>query len=313
MDNVIVIIGPTASGKTKLSIELAKLINGEIISADSMQIYKYMDIGTAKPDEKEREGIKHYLIDEVYPDEEFSVARFKELSLKYIKEIINKGKVPIVAGGTGLYINSLIYNFEFSDTICDWELRNKLAKEAMEKGNEYVHNMLKEIDPVAAERIHKNNVKRVIRAIEVYTHTNKPISVHQEESRRIPPEYNFIIIGITMDRQKLYDRINKRVDRMIENGLVEEVKKLVEMGYDKSTIAMQGLGYKEILAYLRNEITLDEAIEILKRDTRRYAKRQITWFKRLEDVYWINMDELATQEKILKSIKYHLATYGIFL
>jgi tRNA dimethylallyltransferase len=313
LDNVVVIIGPTASGKTKLSIELAKIVNGEIVSADSMQIYKYMDIGTAKPDEKEREGIKHYLIDEVNPDQEFSVARFKELALKYINEIIKKGKVPIVTGGTGLYINSLIYNLEFSDTICDWDLRNKLAKEALEKGNEYIHNMLKEIDPVAAQKIHMNNVKRVIRAIEVYTYTNKPISVHQEESRRNPPEHNFILIGITMDRQKLYDRIDKRVDLMFENGLVKEVEKLVEMGYDKSTIAMQGLGYKEILAYLKKEMTLDEAIEILKRDTRRYAKRQITWFKKLENIFWINVDELASQEKIFKNIKYHLATYGIFL
>ncbi|HHV28678.1 tRNA (adenosine(37)-N6)-dimethylallyltransferase MiaA [Acetivibrio mesophilus] len=313
MDNVIVIIGPTASGKTKLAIEIAKRTNGEIISADSMQVYKYMDIGTAKPDEKEREGIKHYLIDEVAPDEEFSVARFQELSLKYIDEILNKGKIPIVAGGTGLYINSLIYNLEFSDTICDWELRKKLADEAKEKGNEYLHNKLREIDPKAAENIHMNNVKRVIRAIEVYTHTNKPISVHQEESRKNPPKHNFILIGITMDREKLYDRINKRVDMMLENGLVREVEKLIEMGYDKSTIAMQGLGYKEILSYLKGEITLEEAAEILKRDTRRYAKRQMTWFKRIENVYWINKDEFDSDEEIIKNIKYCLATSGIFL
>lgn len=313
MDNVIVIIGPTASGKTKLAIEIAKRTNGEIISADSMQVYKYMDIGTAKPDEKEREGIKHYLIDEVAPDEEFSVARFQELSLKYIDEILNKGKIPIVAGGTGLYINSLIYNLEFSDTICDWELRKKLADEAKEKGNEYLHNKLREIDPMAAENIHMNNVKRVIRAIEVYTHTNKPISVHQEESRKNPPKHNFILIGITMDREKLYDRINKRVDMMLENGLVREVEKLIEMGYDKSTIAMQGLGYKEILSYLKGEITLEEAAEILKRDTRRYAKRQMTWFKRIENVYWINKDEFDSDEEIIKNIKYCLATSGIFL
>jgi len=313
LDNVIVIIGPTASGKTKLAIEIAKRTNGEIISADSMQVYKYMDIGTAKPDEKEREGIKHYLIDEVAPDEEFSVARFQELSLKYIDEILNKGKIPIVAGGTGLYINSLIYNLEFSDTICDWELRKKLADEAKEKGNEYLHNKLREIDPKAAENIHMNNVKRVIRAIEVYTHTNKPISVHQEESRKNPPKHNFILIGITMDREKLYDRINKRVDMMLENGLVREVEKLIEMGYDKSTIAMQGLGYKEILSYLKGEITLEEAAEILKRDTRRYAKRQMTWFKRIENVYWINKDEFDSDEEIIKNIKYCLATSGIFL
>lgn len=313
MDNVIVIIGPTASGKTKLAIEIAKRINGEIISADSMQVYKYMDIGTAKPDEKEREGIKHYLIDEVAPDEEFSVARFQELSLKYINEILGKGKIPIVAGGTGLYINSLIYNLEFSDTICDWELRKKLENEAKEKGNGYLHNKLREIDPKAADNIHMNNVKRVIRAIEVYTHTKKPISVHQEESRKNPPWYNYILIGITMDREKLYDRINKRVDLMLANGLIQEVAKLIEMGYDRSAIAMQGLGYKEILSYLRGESTLDEAVEILKRDTRRYAKRQITWFKRIENVYWIDKDNFDRDEKILKNIKYHLATHGIFL
>jgi len=313
VDNVLVIIGPTASGKTKLAIEIAKRANGEIISADSMQIYKYMDIGTAKPDEEEKEGIKHYLIDEVTPDEEFSVARFKELALKYIDEILSKGKLPIVAGGTGLYINSLIYNLEFSDTICDWELRKKLEQEAKEKGNEYLHNKLKEIDPKAAEKIHMNNVKRVIRAIEVYTYTKKPISVHQEESRKNPPRHNFILIGITMDREKLYDRINKRVDLMLEKGLVKEVEKLVEMGYDKSTIAMQGLGYKEILSYLRGERSLDEAVEILKRDTRRYAKRQMTWFRKIENVYWINKDEFDSDEKIIKNLKYYLATFGIFL
>lgn len=313
MDNVIVIIGPTASGKTKLSIELAKDVNGEIISADSMQVYKYMDIGTAKPDKEEMQGIKHYLVDEVTPDEEFSVARYQELALKYIDEIISKGKVPIIAGGTGLYINSLIYNLEFTDTICDWDLRERLSKEAEEKGNEYLHNKLKEIDPKAAQNIHMNNVKRVIRAIEVYTYTNKPISVHQEESRKNPPKHNYIIIGIMTDRERLYERINKRVDLMLQNGIVEEVKSLMEMGYDKSTIAMQGLGYKEILSYLRGEITLDEAIDVLKRDTRRYAKRQITWFKRLENVFWIKVDEFYNEEKILKNIKYHLATSGIFL
>jgi len=264
VDNVLVIIGPTASGKTKLAIEIAKRANGEIISADSMQIYKYMDIGTAKPDEEEKEGIKHYLIDEVTPDEEFSVARFKELALKYIDEILSKGKLPIVAGGTGLYINSLIYNLEFSDTICDWELRKKLEQEAKEKGNEYLHNKLKEIDPKAAEKIHMNNVKRVIRAIEVYTYTKKPISVHQEESRKNPPRHNFILIGITMDREKLYDRINKRVDLMLEKGLVKEVEKLVEMGYDKSTIAMQGLGYKEILSYLRGDTPDQDLLKVVK-------------------------------------------------
>jgi len=313
MGNVIVIVGPTASGKTKISIELAKDIKGEIISADSMQVYKYMDIGTAKADEKERAGIRHYLIDEVYPDEEFSVARFQQLALKYIDEILQKGKVPIVVGGTGLYINSLIYNINFSETISDWELREKLKKEAEEKGNEYLHQKLREIDPEAASRIHVNDVKRIIRAIEVFKYTNKPISYHQEISRLNPPKHKFLIIGLTMDRKKLYDRINRRVDLMLERGLVDEVKKLASMGYDKNSVAMQGLGYKEILAYLRGEMSLEDAIYILKRDTRRYAKRQMTWFRRIENVHWIDLDKCEREEEILKNIKYYIATSGIFL
>ncbi|AEV68354.1 tRNA (adenosine(37)-N6)-dimethylallyltransferase MiaA [Acetivibrio clariflavus] len=313
MNNVIVILGPTASGKTKLSIELAKDIDGEIVSADSMQIYKYMDIGTAKPTEEEKQGIKHHLIDEITPDEEFSVARFQQLAVKYIDDIINRGKVPIVCGGTGLYIDSLIYNIEFGDTICDWELRERLKKEALEKGNEYLHNKLKEIDPEAAEKIHMNNVKRVIRAIEVYTYTHKTISMLQKESRNNPSKYRFTVFGLTMGREKLYERINQRVDKMIEKGLVQEVKKLIEMGYDKSTIAMQGIGYKEILSYLRGETSFDEAVYLLKRNTRRYAKRQFTWFKRMEDVHWINLDETQDLQEIIKNIKDVVATSGIIL
>ncbi len=313
LNNVIVILGPTASGKTKLSIELAKDIHGEIVSADSMQVYKYMDVGTAKPDEEEKQGIKHYLIDEITPDREFSVAGFQQLAIKYIDDIINRGKVPIVSGGTGLYIDSLIYNIGFGDTICDWELREKLKNEALEKGNEYLHNKLKEIDPEAAEKIHMNNVKRVIRAIEVYTYTQKPISMHQEESRKNPSKYSFMIFGLRMDREKLYERINQRVDLMMEKGLVQEVKKLIEMGYDKSIIAMQGIGYKEILSYLRGEITLDEAVYVLKRDTRHYAKRQLTWFNRMKDVSWIDIDQNSNLNEIIKNIKDVIATSGIIL
>ncbi len=313
MNIVIVILGPTASGKTKLSIELAKDIDGEIVSADSMQIYKYMDIGTAKPTEEEKQGIKHHLIDEITPDEEFSVARFQQLAVKYIDDIINRGKIPIVCGGTGLYIDSLIYNIEFGDTICDWEFRERLRKEALEKGNEYLHNKLKEIDPEAAEKIHMNNVKRVIRAIEVYTYTHKTISMLQKESRNNPSKYKFYVFGLSMGREKLYERINQRVDRMIEKGLVQEVKKLMEMGYDKSTIAMQGIGYKEILSYLRGEISFDEAVYLLKRNTRRYAKRQFTWFNRMKDVHWINLDETHDLQEIIKNIKDVVATSGIIL
>jgi tRNA dimethylallyltransferase len=312
MDSIIVIVGPTASGKTKISIELAKDINGEIISADSMQVYRFMDIGTAKPNMKEMSGIKHYLIDEILPDEEFSVARFKELALKYIKEIKSKGKIPIIVGGTGLYINSLIYNIEFSETDIDWDLREQLKKEAENKGNKFLHDKLREIDPEAADRIHVNDIKRIIRAIEIFKTTRKPISYHQELSKLNPPEYNFILIGLRMNRHKLYERINKRVDLMLEAGLIEEVKKIKKLGYDKYSVAMQGLGYKEILAYLRGELTYEECIDLLKRNTRRYAKRQITWFRKIQDIYWIDVDKCEDQGEILKNIKYHIASHGIF-
>lgn len=313
MKSVIIIMGPTASGKTRVSIELAREFNGEILSADSMQIYKYMDIGTAKVTSEEMGGIKHYLIDEVYPDEEFSVARFQEKAYEYIDEIHQKGKVPIIAGGTGLYINSLLYNINFTETISDWELRERLKKEAEEKGNGYLHERLKEVDPEAAEKLHINDIKRVIRALEVYEYTKKPISYHQEVSREIPPRYRYILVGLRMDRQKLYERIHQRVDAMMAGGLVEEVKRLVEMGYDKNSVAMQGIGYKEILAYLRGEMLLEEAVDLIKKGTRHYAKRQITWFKRLENVYWVDTDTFSEFAELIKNIKNYIATSGIFL
>lgn len=300
MNKVMIIVGPTASGKTKLSIELAKRINGEIISADSMQIYKYMDIGTAKPDQEEMSSIQHYLIDEVTPEEEFSVARYQELALKYIELILSKGKIPVIVGGTGLYINSLVYNINFTETISDWELREKLKAEALEKGNEYLHQKLKEIDPEAAGKIHVNDLKRIIRAIEVFEYTRKPISYHQEISRSLPPKYDFVIAGLTMEREKLYERINQRVDRMFEKGLIDEVKKLTTLGYDKNSVAMQGLGYKEILSYLQGEISLEDAVYVIKRDTRHYAKRQLTWFKRTENIVWIHTDEYENENEILE-------------
>lgn len=310
---VIVIAGPTASGKTRLSVELAKAINGEIVSADSMQVYRYMNIGTAKPDEHEMAGIRHYLIDEINPDEEFSVARFQELALKYIKQIQENAKIPIIAGGTGLYINSLLYNINFSETISDWALREQLEKEADEKGNSYIHEKLAAIDPEAAAKLHENDRKRVIRAIEVFKHTNMPISKHQQLSRLNPPPYKYIVFGLRFEREKLYERINLRVDLMLKNGLVDEVKQLSELGYDKSAIAMQGLGYKEILAYLAGEITYDEAVYILKRDTRHYAKRQMTWFKRVEGINWLDIEETSDTTALIKNIRDHIATYGIIL
>ncbi|AEY66200.1 tRNA (adenosine(37)-N6)-dimethylallyltransferase MiaA [Clostridium sp. BNL1100] len=302
MNRVIVIVGPTASGKTNLSIELAKRMNGEIISADSMQIYKYMDIGTAKPTKEEMQGIKHYLIDEVLPNGDFNVVRFKELAEKYIDIILEKGKQPIVAGGTGLYTSSLINNINFSESESDWELRETLKKETEELGPEHLHKKLQEVDPDSAMNIHPNNIKRVIRALEVYYQTQKPISYHNEISRSIPPRYQFVLVGLNMDRQVLYERINKRVDIMIQNGLVDEVKRLVDLGYADSIISMQGIGYKEILEFLRNNITLEQAIENIKQGTRRYAKRQITWFKRINGIKWFNIDNSGNNINVINEI-----------
>lgn len=309
MKEVIVIAGPTASGKTSMSIELAKHVNGEIISADSMQVYKYMDIGTAKPTIEEMQGIRHYLIDELLPSEEFNVVKFKDMAEKYIEEILSKGKRPIVVGGTGLYISSLINNINFSVTESNWELREQLSLEAEEKGAAYVHHKLELVDPVSAVNIHPNNIKRVIRALEVYYQTQKPISYHNEKSRETPPKYNYILLGLTMEREKLYDKINKRVDVMLDNGLVNEVRKLVELGYADSITSMQGIGYKEILSYLREEITLEEAIEIIKRESRRYAKRQITWFKRIKETKWFSLDYFGNTNNIVEAVMAHINTY----
>lgn len=311
MGNVIVLVGPTASGKTAVSIELAREISGEIISADSIQVYRYMDIGTAKPDIKERAGIEHYLLDEIDPDQEFSVAKYQELALHYIERVHQKGKLPIVVGGTGLYISSLVNNIQFSETICDQELRERLKKEAADKGNEFLHQRLAEIDPEAARKIHVNDLKRIIRAIEVFEHTHQPISYHQEISRMHPPSHHFYLFGLRVEREKLYERINKRVDRMLEEGLIDEVRSLMERGYHKNMVSMQGLGYKEVMAYLKNEMTLDEMVYLLKRDTRHYAKRQITWFKRMENIQWIDLDESHDIQAAAKKIKDCIATYGI--
>ncbi len=307
-------VGPTASGKTGLSIELAKLVNGSIVSADSMQIYKYMDIGTAKPDEAERSGIRHYMIDEVEPDENFSVAKYREMALKYIGQILKEGRRPIVTGGTGLYINSLLYNISFSETICDEELRENLKNTAKEKGNRFLYDRLREIDPEAAARIHENDVKRVIRAIEVFQHTNRTISQHAQESRLEPPPYQYIVFGLNWERDELYERIDRRVDKMFQDGLTEEVRHLKEKGFDTGTTAMQGIGYKEILSYLKGECTLEETIYILKRDTRHYAKRQMTWFRRNKEIHWLDVNEGSDLKELAeKIIQECIATYGIIL
>jgi len=303
MDKVFVVLGPTASGKSALSVELAKDINGEIISADSMQIYKYMDIGTAKVNAEEMQEIKHYLIDEVYPDEDFSVAKFKDKAEGYIEHILSKGKTPIIAGGTGLYINSLIYNIDFAKAPMESKWREELTKEAEEKGIEVLFERLRDIDPITWQRLHLNDNKRIIRALEVYYQTGFTMSEQIRRSREVPPKYDYVLIGLRLDRGFLYERINKRVDKMMESGLIQEVEKLIEMGYDKNTIAMQALGYKEILTYLKKDISFDEVVDLIKRDSRHYAKRQMTWFRRLENVNWVDVTELDTPSTLLKKTK----------
>ena len=286
---IIILTGPTAVGKTDLSINLAKKINAEIISADSMQIYEYMDIGSAKVDFDEMDGIKHYLIDEVKPDYPFSVSEFQQRANKYIKQITDKGKKVIVTGGTGLYLNSLIYNMDFAKNDANNILRDQLAKELEKYGIDYMHDKLKELDEESANRIHKNNTKRVIRAIEVALSGNKMNDFSSD--LKFNENYEPIIIILNRDRQHLYERINKRVDIMFEKGLVDEVKNLLNLGYTKDMISMQGIGYKEIIKYLDKEYTFDETKEIIKRDSRRYAKRQLTWFRRYENAKWYDLDK----------------------
>lgn len=287
---LVVLTGPTAVGKTELSINLAKRINGSIISADSIQIYKYMDIGSAKITREEMQGVKHYLVDELYPDEEFNIYKFKKMAEEAMAEIYAEGKIPIITGGTGFYIQSLLYDVEFDDNDNDYTYRNELEQLVKEKGNEYVHNMLREVDEKAAESIHMNNSKRVIRALEFYKQTGKKISEHNEEQREKESPYDFRYFVLNRDRDELYERINKRIDIMIENGLIEEVKGLLDRGYGRELVSMQGLGYKEIAAYLEGEISLEEAVYILKRDTRHFAKRQLTWFRRESDVIWMDYE-----------------------
>ncbi|MGL4913360.1 MAG: tRNA (adenosine(37)-N6)-dimethylallyltransferase MiaA [Romboutsia sp.] len=297
---LIIITGPTAVGKTDLSIHLAKSLNAEIISADSMQIYEYMDIGSAKVTKEEMDGVTHYLIDEVKPDYTFSVSEFQDRANKYIDEIIEKGKNALVTGGTGLYLNSLIYNMDFAKSDANSELREQLRIELEENGIDYMHEKLRSLDAESADRIHKNNTKRVIRALEVCLSGEKMNDFSND--LKFNEKYNPIIIVLNREREHLYKRINKRVDIMMEGGLIEEVKKLLQMGYTKDIISMQGIGYKEIVKYLDGEYLLDEAIEIIKRDSRRYAKRQLTWFRRYEDAKWFNLDEYDNKEILEKEI-----------
>lgn len=296
---LIVITGPTAVGKTDLSIRLSKDINGEIISADSIQIYKYMDIGSAKVMPKEMNGVVHHLIDELYPDEEFNVYTFKKMANTAMDGIYNRGSVPVIAGGTGFYIQSVLYDINFDEEQGDKEYRHYLEKLAEEKGNEFVHNMLKEVDEEAANIIHMNNTKRVIRALEYYNETGKKFSQNNEEQRQNQSPYEFKYFVLNMDRDKLYERINMRVDMMIKAGLVEEVENLLKMGYHKDLNSMQGIGYKEIVSYINGEMSLSDAIETLKQNTRHFAKRQLTWFRREKTVTWVNYEDFANDKEKL--------------
>ena len=285
---MIILTGPTAVGKSALSVELAKKINGAVISADSMQVYRHMDIGSAKITPEEMQGVTHYMIDELEPDEEFHVVRFVTMAKEYLKEIYADGKIPIIAGGTGFYIQALLYDIDFTEQQCDETYRRQLEDLAREHGAEYLHGILREVDPASAEAINANNIKRVIRALEFYHLSGKKISEHNETERQKQSPYNFAYFVLTDERAKLYERIDRRVDAMIEAGLVEEVKKLKSIGCSREMVSMQGLGYKEILAYLDGGCTLEEAVYIIKRETRHFAKRQLTWFKRERDVIWLD-------------------------
>ena len=285
---MIILTGPTAVGKSALSVELAKKINGAVISADSMQVYRHMDIGSAKITPEEMQGVTHYMIDELEPDEEFHVVRFVTMAKEYLKEIYADGKIPIIAGGTGFYIQALLYDIDFTEQQCDETYRRQLEDLAREHGAEYLHGILREVDPASAEAIHANNIKRVIRALEFYHLSGKKISEHNETERQKQSPYNCAYFVLTDERAKLYERIDRRVNAMIEAGLVEEVKKLKSMGCSREMVSMQGLGYKEILAYLDGGCTLEEAVYIIKRETRHFAKRQLTWFKRERDVIWLD-------------------------
>lgn len=304
---LVVLTGPTAVGKTKASIGLAKVIGGEIISADSMQVYEYMNIGSAKIRPEEMQGVPHYLIDDLKPWDEFHVVRFQQMAKNAMEQIYANGHIPIVVGGTGFYIQALLYDIDFTDTAQDDTYRAELENLVKEKGAAYLHNMLRKVDLKSAEDIHANNVKRVIRALEYYRQTGQKMSEHNEEERRKESPYEFVYFVLNAPREQLYARIDRRVDQMIEEGLVDEVKHLKELGCTKEMVSMQGLGYKEILAYLDGEYDLCTAVYTIKRDTRHFAKRQLTWFRRERQVTWIQKEVYDYDEdRILKAMLSHL-------
>ena len=284
-----VIVGPTAVGKTKYAVQIARKLNGEIVSADSMQIYRFMDIGSAKPTEEEQAAARHHLVDAVDPREPFSVAQYRHMAKECIEDIFQRDKLPVISGGTGLYVNALIYDMDLSAPPADLEQREKYRKTAEEKGPQYLHDILNDIDPDAAARIHPNNVRKVIRAIEAAKSGEKIPSF--ETSFRSTSDYRCILIGLQRDRAELYDRINRRVDQMISDGLEDEIRSLMSMGLSSSDISMKGIGYKEMIDAMNGRITMEEATELIKRNSRRYAKRQMTWFRRYPDIRWFDLSE----------------------
>ena len=298
---IIIIVGPTAVGKTKYAIEAAKALDGEIISSDSMQLYKFMDIGSAKPTPEEQAQVQHYLVDEIDPREPFSVAEYQKRAKAAIEEIFAKGKTPIISGGTGLYVNSLIYDMDFSAPPADKGYRQELEKLAEEKGNMFLYEMLQEKDPESAKRIHFNNTKKIIRALEVVEQSGSGIKDF-EESFVKTKDYSYKLIGLTRDREELYNRIDMRVDILMDMGLLDEIKGLLDMGLNADNISMKGIGYKEIIGYMNGEYDLEEAVYLVKRNSRRYAKRQMTWFRRYDDIQWLNISEFKDDDEAIKEM-----------
>ncbi len=298
---IIILVGPTAVGKTDISIDIAKEINGEIISSDSMQIYKHFDIGSAKPTKEEMQGVKHYLIDEIDPFVNFSVSDYQELAKKYINEIFEKGKTPIIAGGTGLYVNSLIYDMDFSNSASDPEYRKELEELAIVHGNQYIHELLKDIDEKSYNKIHFNNLRKSIRALEVYKVTGQTIDDFSTDLKKTE-DYEYVLVGLTRNRKRLYVRINKRVDIMMQSGLLEEVENLKKMGLNASNTSMQGIGYKEVVPYLNGMYDKETMTSLIKQNSRRYAKRQMTWFRRYDDINWFDYDQYESYENMKEAI-----------
>lgn len=308
---VLVLTGPTAVGKTEASLLLAKEIGGEIISADSMQVYRYMNIGTAKLMPDQRQGIPHYMIDEWEPDQEFNAFLFQKKVKEYIQDIHARGKIPILVGGTGFYIQAVLYDIAFADGRQDDHYRRRLLQEAQVQGAEHLHRRLFAVDPESASSIHQNNIKRVIRALEYYALTGEKFSEHNKRERQRTSPYNFLYMVLTMDRQRLYDRIGVRIDHMLEKGLLGEVKLLLDRGYDRNLVSMQGLGYKEIVPVLMHECSLKDAVYRLKRDTRHFAKRQMTWFRRERDVVMIQKEEYQNHRELVEYMKKTAKDRGI--